>query len=99
MSAKACCLKLTEFCKFGLVHLLLVFQAEESSSSSSTSSSEDVGFMIGQRLRRMLNPSNAWQDTDVEEGVAQGRGESKQTVLSNPFGLPLQAFRLAVNSA
>lgn len=68
-----------------------IFQAEESSSSSSTSSSEDVGFMIGQSLRRMLNPSNAWQDTDVEEGAAQGRGESKQTVLSNPFGLPLQA--------
>ena len=81
---------ITEFCKFGLVHLLLIFQAEESSSSSSTSSSEDVGFMIGQRLRRMLNPSNAWQDTDVE-GAAQGRGESKQTVPSNPFGLPLQA--------
>lgn len=48
-----------------------------------------------QVLFSMLNPSNAWQDTDVEEGVAQRRGESKQTVF---FHLDCH-FRLAVNNA
>lgn len=78
---------ITELCNFGFGSPVAIFQAEESSSSSSTSSSEDVGFMICfqrvhtfiqpkakevQVLFSMLNPSNAWQDTDVEEGVAQG---------------------------
>ena len=48
-----------------------------------------------QVLFSMLNPSNAWQDTDVEEGVAQRRGESKQTVF---FHLDCH-FSLAVNNA